>query len=266
LYHTFAEVIGLNPDLASARFDACREMVDRFRKEGLQATLAPHSPYSLSSGLWDLLSANEELASLISIHHDESHEERELLENRSGPMAQAFREMGLALSGIPVEAGHLPALLGKYLPRAACLAVHNTISNREKLRELASGGTRRGGQREQFIIPVLCPLSNLYLTNTLPDIRAIYDLNLPACLGTDSLASNPGLSVLEEMKSISSRFTDIPFAKLLEWATINGARALGFERQLGTLEPGKRPGVVHIDGFNWEAGCLKPESSARRLI
>ena len=266
LYHTFAEVMGLSPDVATARFEVGREVVRLFREAGLRATMTPHAPFSLSAGLWELFAGESELRSLVSIHHDESTEERELLGQQAGPMADAFRDMGLDLSAIPKEAGHLPTLLERYLRSSVCLAVHNTVSDREKLRDLFTRGKARHGQSPQITIPVICPLSNLYITNTLPDIEALMELQLPVCLGTDSLASNPGLSILEEMKGVTSRLPDIPFALLLEWATINGARALGFGGLLGSLEPGKRPGVVHISGFDWATGQLKSDSRAQRLI
>jgi cytosine/adenosine deaminase-related metal-dependent hydrolase len=266
IYHTFVEVVGLSPEVASARFEKGREVLRLFSGEGQQATMTPHAPYSLSGGLWELLAREPDLSSLVSIHHDESMEERELLEQRTGRMAEAFREMGLDLQAIPDEASHLPSLLGKYLPRSACLAVHNTISSREKLREIFNPGRVQPHPLAPMAVPVICPLSNLYISNALPNIKAMMEFQLPVCLGTDSLASNPGLSILGEMQAITSRLPEIPFALLLEWATINGARALGFDRILGSLDPGKRPGVVHISGFDWVSGILKPDSSARRII
>jgi imidazolonepropionase-like amidohydrolase len=64
--------------------------------------------------------------------------------------------------------------------------------------------------------------------------------------GTDSLASNHGLSILLEMNVIRENFPQISMENLLKWATINGARALQMEDQLGSFEKGKKPGVVLI--------------------
>ena len=61
-------------------------------------------------------------------------------------------------------------------------------------------------------------------------------------IGTDSLASNWSLSVLDELKTISKHFPEIPLQTLLTWATINGANFLGF-KQLGSIEKGKKPGL-----------------------
>jgi imidazolonepropionase-like amidohydrolase len=65
-------------------------------------------------------------------------------------------------------------------------------------------------------------------------------------VGTDSLASNDSLSVLDELKTIVANFPGIPTAELIQWATLNGAEALGFKQQLGTLDKGKTPGINHI--------------------
>jgi len=66
-------------------------------------------------------------------------------------------------------------------------------------------------------------------------------------IGTDSLASNHQLSVLAELKTIHQQFPTIPVLELLQWGTINGARALQLETTLGSFEAGKQPGVVVID-------------------
>ena len=64
-------------------------------------------------------------------------------------------------------------------------------------------------------------------------------------LGTDSLASNFDLNLMEEVKQILS-FEDIPAEEWLQWITINGALALGLEETIGSFQPGKSPGLVNI--------------------
>jgi cytosine/adenosine deaminase-related metal-dependent hydrolase len=83
------------------------------------------------------------------------------------------------------------------------------------------------------------------------------------CVGTDSLASNTNLSIIEELKLLH----DVPLAESLRWATINGARALGLEREIGSVERGKRPGIVLIEGIETSDGLrLTPAATSRRLI
>jgi aminodeoxyfutalosine deaminase len=87
----------------------------------------------------------------------------------------------------------------------------------------------------------------------LPDIEMFRRNNCTIVLGTDSLASNWSLNIMDEIKTISQNFPGIPFQELLQWATINGAKALSMDDQLGSFEKGKSPGVVLIDEKNLSA-------------
>jgi cytosine/adenosine deaminase-related metal-dependent hydrolase len=66
-------------------------------------------------------------------------------------------------------------------------------------------------------------------------------------IGTDSIMSNWQLSIWEEIKTIKKFQSYVPLKNLIEWATINGAKALGFDKELGSIEKGKSPGLVHVD-------------------
>ena len=72
-------------------------------------------------------------------------------------------------------------------------------------------------------------------------------------LGTDSLASNDQLCILEEMKTLQNNFKELDLATLLKWATSNGSRALQMDNKLGSFEKGKKPGLVLIEGAGWFA-------------
>jgi cytosine/adenosine deaminase-related metal-dependent hydrolase len=86
------------------------------------------------------------------------------------------------------------------------------------------------------------------------------------CVGTDSLASNTGLSVFSEIKTLHHHFPDIPLVELFTWACLNGARALGMSDRYGSLEVGKNPGVLLITQAGLKNGALMPESEVRRLV
>jgi aminodeoxyfutalosine deaminase len=70
------------------------------------------------------------------------------------------------------------------------------------------------------------------------------DLNI--VIGTDSYASNWSLNVYDEILTLQKNFPAIPLATMLQWATLNGARALGIEKQFGSFTAGKKPGLVQI--------------------
>ncbi|MDQ3846029.1 MAG: amidohydrolase family protein, partial [Bacteroidota bacterium] len=63
----------------------------------------------------------------------------------------------------------------------------------------------------------------------------------------DSLASNHSLSIPDEIKTIQKNFPSIPLEEVLQWATLNGAKALQMDDILGSFERGKKPGVVLFD-------------------
>jgi len=66
-------------------------------------------------------------------------------------------------------------------------------------------------------------------------------------LGTDSYSSNWQLSIASEIKTIKERLPELPLDLILQWATINGAKALDRDDELGSFEKGKKPGVVLLD-------------------
>lgn len=83
-------------------------------------------------------------------------------------------------------------------------------------------------------------------------------------IGTDSYASNWQLNILDEIKTIHQQFSHIPLVEILQWATINGARALGMSEQLGSFDHGKQPGIVLIN--NIHDLQVTPDSMARRIL
>jgi len=113
---------------------------------------------------------------------------------------------------------------------------------------------------------VLCPQSNLFIQNKLPNLNLIQDCTENICLGTDSLASNTQLSILDEMKTLTANFADISFSTLLKWATLNGAKALKMDAKLGSFEKGKKPGVLLISDYDFKGEKLSKEAYVTRLI
>jgi aminodeoxyfutalosine deaminase len=255
-YHTFIEVFGLNADQADERFDRAMRIAGEFSAAGQRLSLSPHAPYSVSAKLWEKISAGQGLNGRISIHHDESQQERDLLEIGQGKLADYLRQSGFDLSVIPEEAPDILGLLGKYVKDSEWILVHNTLT--DPFRPAFSGRTG--------LHWVLCPRSNLFIENRLPDLNGFAGSGLNVCLGTDSLASNHSLSVLDEMKLIMEAAPEIDFETILQWATMNGARALGLDDTAGSLEPGKNPGLVNIPVFGWKENRLTGDSKPVRLI
>ena len=92
----------------------------------------------------------------------------------------------------------------------------------------------------------LCPNANVYISNKLPDINLFVRNQCNIVLGTDSLASNDQLSILEEINTLQKAYPDLSLSEMLKWATSNGAKALKIDDKYGSFEKGKTPGVVLI--------------------
>ena len=84
-------------------------------------------------------------------------------------------------------------------------------------------------------------------------------------IGTDSYASNWQLNIWDEIKAIQLETNfKIPLSEILQWATINGARALQIENSAGSFEKGKKPGIVLIEGLE-DLNSTK-QSVAKRIL
>ena len=103
----------------------------------------------------------------------------------------------------------------------------------------------------------------MYITGQLPNVTLLVQQQCNIILGTDSLASNHQLSILEEIKTLQKYFPTIPLHAMLGWATINGAKALQTDKTLGSFDKGKMPGIVHIDNLN---GLLLTQASRSKRI
>jgi cytosine/adenosine deaminase-related metal-dependent hydrolase len=98
----------------------------------------------------------------------------------------------------------------------------------------------------------------------MPPIELLRSEKANIVIGTDSYASNWSLSVLDELKTIQKHNPTIPISEMLQWATLNGARALQMDKHLGSFEKGKKPGVVLLKGVD-ELNSLRNASSQRIL-
>ena len=111
----------------------------------------------------------------------------------------------------------------------------------------------------------VCPLSNIFIHNALPPIPLMRDNGLDIMVGTDSLSSNDDLDIVKELICLHENFPEVPTSELLVWACLNGAKFLKKDNELGSLTPGKTPGIVlvrHID----DKGNFTAESRSERII
>lgn len=250
LYRNFIETMGFIPATAPQRFASGKAVYDQFEAifPGLNS-LVPHAPYSVSPALLQLI-ASMPGNDLISIHNQESEAEQTFLLNGTGEMRRLYEFLGIDLSFYSPPATTAPQLILPVFSKAQrVILVHDVHTNAADL-----GWMEQNRENLPELYVCLCPNANLYIGNGLPDIQLLRNNDLRIVTGTDSLSSNQQLNILEEIKTIAQHYPAIPLEELLQWATLNGARALGFESVIGSFERGKQPGVVLIenitDGLN----------------
>lgn len=217
----------------------------------------PHAPYTVSEDLFRRIRASNPDDCTVSIHNQETWHEDELFLNGGGGFPEFFEGFGVQLEGFKPNGQTAIHYALKHLnPKSRNLFVHNTQTRAGDIRAAQAWG----GEQVYW---ASCPNANLYIENRLPDYRIFVETGARVCLGTDSLSSNWQLSVLEEMKTIARYQSFIGLETLLRWATLNGAEALGMAGELGSLEPGKTPG---INLLNLKPGeRLHPGVEVRRL-
>jgi 5-methylthioadenosine/S-adenosylhomocysteine deaminase len=189
-------------------------------------TLAPHAPYTVSDAtLARVATLAEELDLPVHIHlHETEHEVAESVRLHDvRPLARLARFGLLSERLIAVHAVHLTDPEIAELGRVGASVVH-------------------------------CPVSNLKLASGIARVPAMLAAGVNVALGTDGAASNNRLDLLDEArfaallaKASAGDASSLPASDALECATLNGAKALGMDRLVGSIEPGKEADLVAVD-------------------
>lgn len=259
-YNTFVETFTINNELAEEAFQTATDNIQKLKNRNLEGTIVPHASYSVPDALYERISNfNEEQKKVISIHNQETPGEDEMITDQTGPLAEVMQNKGFEFSDFSFPGNSsLESNLVRQNKNDNILLIHNTFS-KEKDIEYAENFSDN-------IYWVFCPLSNLYIEKTLPNIPLFFDKGVKTCVGTDSYASNTELSILSELKSITKHFPKVSFEKLIESACLNGAKALNIEDKYGSIEIGKKPGINLISNFDFENMSLKEESKLKVLV
>lgn len=239
-YHTFIEVFGSDPKIAQDAFNHSEGIYNSYFNKN-RASITPHATYSVSDNLVRLINdhatTNE---SLISLHNQETESENSFFKDGKGVMFDFLDIANKTNNGfVPTGKNALPSFLGKYNKLNRTLLVHNTFTAKEDIvwaNEFADN-----------IYWCFCPNANEYIEGRQPNYSLFKEER--CTIGTDSLASNWSLSVLDELKTITKNDPSISLETLIKWATFNGAKYLGFN-ELGSIQKGKSPGLNLISNLN----------------
>lgn len=259
-YHTFVELISLNPYKVFEVMQQGEKLLASARGFGIHASLAPHAPYSLSVELLKMISRNcYENGKPTSIHMLESNDENEFYLQGSGAIRKLYRQLNIQIDEFftPTRKTSLESLLPFIHKNVKTLLVHNTIAT--------AWEAEWAEDLHNNLYWCFCPNANLYIEDRLPDIPQLMQHVQYITIGTDSLASNHQLSILEEMKTIQKHFPEIQTEDLMRWATLYGAKFLGIDERFGSFDTGKFPGITLIENINTADYNLATASSKRIL-
>jgi cytosine/adenosine deaminase-related metal-dependent hydrolase len=198
----------------------------------------PHAPYTVSPNLFrkvNELNASKDIT--VSIHNQETKAENQLFLKKCGDFIDFYKGFNFPLDSFSATGNNSIHYALEHMDSTKrTIFVHNTQSDASDIESAQNWS--------EHIFWATCPNANMYIENQLPDYQTFIRQGAKMTIGTDSLTSNWQLSILEEMKTISKYHSYIAFDILLQWATLNGAEALGMEADLGSISVGKKPGIL----------------------
>jgi len=246
---SFGEVIafGRRREQLTGRLEAAASPACQTQR--VRCGISPHSPYSLEpEALSRCAQRASEINASLCIHLAESPEEEQFTQSAAGRLAEIPRELGIwdaqvrAAGARSVELCRSCGLLG---PRT--VLAHANYVNDDDLGLIAASGAS----------VAYCPRTHAAFGHPPHRFRDMLRAGINVCVGTDSLASNPSLSVLDELRFLRERYPDFDALELIRMGTARGAVALGLAEAVGAIAPGKAAdlAVLALDGGanRWEA-------------
>lgn len=258
-YHTFVELLGIDPNKAEEIVAGGLETAYRFREEhNLPASLSPHAPYSMSDKLLQELFAKINYDEPVTLHVNESPDEILFSLEGKGPMYDFFKAAGFLKDDfIPAGVRPMERIL-KWLPRSnRSQLVHNVMAANEEIAAAL--------KTHPQLFWCICINANQYITGIVPPVYDLFMAQAQITIGTDSLASNKKLSILDELKAIHAVFPGIPFIEMVKWSSYNGARFLGLDHLCGSIKTGMKPGLLALKNINPAQPAFGAEVRVERL-
>jgi len=239
----FRELLGLGPE----RVETLVELAQQHLRAETNAIagLSPHAPYTVHPELLERvckLSATGQFP--IAMHLAESREELQLIGEQKGRLQQMLADVGAWPDGVFTPGTRPLHYLAQLQQAWRCLVVHGNYLDGEELDYLAAN---RGS-----LSLVYCPRTHHYFGHDHYPLADALARGVRVVLGTDSRASNPDLSLLNEMRFVVKEHDEVALQDVLEMATIRAAESLGLEDDRGSLQVGKRAdlAILPIDNVS----------------
>lgn len=251
----YFETFGFKQERVEGERDRLNFLLDRCSPtEKVLVGISPHTPYTVGPRLWELLKREfKARVDRFSVHVSEILEEAAFLEGGWGPFRHFLRMAGLldkewrppGMS--PVE--YVDSF--GFVTRGTSLVHGNFLTDGD--RRLLAGRQGKGA-----VCIVHCPRAHRFFQRLPFPLAELLPEGIPVALGTDSLASNSSLDMLEEMKTVHIDHPELPVQEIVRMATLRGAEALRLENITGSLEEGKRADLAMID-VSGTSTAMSPE-------
>jgi cytosine/adenosine deaminase-related metal-dependent hydrolase len=242
----FAEILGLKRERGLQTSEGAWNWIAKITPEEQVSAcarpgLSPHAPYSTSGWLYQRAAASR---LPLMTHLAEMPEELELLEHGTGPLRTFLEDLGAWDADDWDPIGPRPAdfIRKGELRNADWVIAHGTYIDPSEFWQLRAEAAPNG----QRVAVAYCPRTHARFGHAPHPFRAMLERGVVVCLGTDSLASSPTLSILDELRFLHSRDSSLSGPLLLTMATLFGAWALRAETTTGSLKPGKSADLAVI--------------------
>lgn len=225
------EVINFSSDKIEIKTGEVASYLQAMKRQRGAVGISPHAPYTVSwEQLRDLCRLSQQYSVPCVMHLAETKEEGELLALRQGVLREMLDRLGMwEDAAIPESVSYLDyvKLLGTCW---RALVVHGNYLNSETHQFL-------GANHDQLSV-CYCPRTHAWFGHDRYPLEEMLNHRVRVCLGTDSRASNPDLSLISEVQYVAQQYRNLTLSQILPMVTINAAFALGLESRLGFIGAG----------------------------
>lgn len=235
----FIELIGLSESRAAAKLASLDEFLAAGDAAGVHRGISPHAPYTVRPSLVDsAVVRSTDQGVPLAFHLAESPEELELLRDGTGPLVDLLREIG-AWDAAAIPRGSCPLDYLKTLSSAPrTLLIHGNYLADDEIYFLAAQAER--------MATVYCPRTHAYFGHPRHPLEKLLAAGAAVAVGTDGRCTSPDLDLRAELRYLRRAFPNLSPERIVRLGTLDGARALGVERDVGTLEVGKQADFVVV--------------------